>query len=183
MKAVGDFQILQKEETGLRLNVSFATALSIREGVVLYGVALMPESLAGVSASEGADTENRLMTLIVTPFPQASWARMIRMSVTIDPRPGSLFGLIQALNRLQIFPRHVEDVTGTSFANEMASASGIFQGLGGEIDEDDPIVPSATLVLELPQPGGASGQVAELHENLHKITEDGRSSAAAIPKL
>ncbi|HEV7516743.1 MAG TPA: hypothetical protein VGR07_10620, partial [Thermoanaerobaculia bacterium] len=82
MKGIGEFLILQREETGLVLEPSFVAALGIREGVVLYGV--VPHTLEHGPALVGAEAENRLMTLIVTPFPKGSWSRLIRMSVTID---------------------------------------------------------------------------------------------------
>ncbi|HWM90138.1 MAG TPA: hypothetical protein VN493_05175 [Thermoanaerobaculia bacterium] len=179
MKGVGDFLILQREETGLVLDPSFVAALGIREGVVLQGVVL--QSLGRGPTLVGADAENRLMTLIVTPFPQGSWSRLIRMSVTIDPRPGSLYSLVRALNELQIFPRHIEDVTGTSF-----QATYGVRGAGPvsyDKTNEEPIVPSATLVMELPRPETVSGERADLHACLMKIIGDLRESAAAIPML
>jgi ABC-type transport system involved in cytochrome c biogenesis ATPase subunit len=186
MKAVGDLQVLQGENQGLHLGLSFATDLGIREGMVLYGVALVPENPK--KSTRFGDTEDRLMTLIMTPLPHASWPRLIRMSVTIDPRPGSLFTLIKALNSLRIFPRYIEDVTGTDLAHvEPYSPSRGVLKLDKSARRDDAILPSATLVLELPQiqdrPKSPEDDLYPLHSALSRVLSSPQASAEAILKL
>jgi hypothetical protein len=167
MKAVGELQILERETTNITLDASFVTALGIREGVVLYGV--VPQSEQAGLSQPVPETESRLMTLIVTPLPPGSWSSLIRMSVTIDPKPGSLHSLVKALNELRIFSRHIEDVTGTNLA--------------GELQSGEPIFPSATFVLELPQAGQAPPDLADLHNSLHKVIHNHKESAPAIRQL
>jgi len=167
MKTVGEFKILEREKTDLTLDASFVTALGIREGAVLYGV--VPQSREEGLEQAGGDAENRLMTLIVTSLPPESWPRLIRMSVTLDPQPGSLYSLVEVLNNLRIFPRHLEDVTGTTF--------------NGKEQSGEPILPSATFVLELPRPEALNPRDAELHNCLRQVIEDHKKSAAAIERL
>jgi ABC-type multidrug transport system fused ATPase/permease subunit len=162
MKAVGEFLVLQREEVALPLPPSFASALGIREGVVLYGVVLVPEN------REAAENR-RLMTLIVTPFPHGSWSRLIRMSVTIGSRPGSLQALLKALNSLHIFCRHIEDITDGAEI--------------GVLPSEEPIVPSVTLVVEIPLRGTVSADNEPLHASLLGVLDDPTSGAGALSSL
>jgi len=181
MKRVGDFRILEPKDADFSIDESFATALGIREGSVLYGISLT-HAAAHKETSETSsdrDVENRLMTLIVTPFPRTSWSRLVRMSVTLDPKPGSLFELVSALNNMKLFTRHVEDVTGTT----LSGVSTYRPAFADDTDtQDRALLPSATFVLEIPSPGEA-GHTDELHAALTDVLHDARTSSAAIPKF
>ena len=161
MKSVGDFQILKHPHTGLNVDHSFVTALGIRQDTVLQGIVLKHSLPKNANTSkEGSDLEHRLMTLVVTPFPHASWSRLIRIAVTIDPRPGSLYRLVHALNQLHLYSRYLADVTGTS---------SYATGKVSDLVTGEPILSSATFVLELPQEGHDRGELDLLHQSLRKV--------------
>lgn len=179
MKRVGDFRILEPKDADFSIDESFATALGIREGAVLYGISLTHQTTREETPSS-TDVENRLMTLIVTPFPRTSWSRLLRMSVTLDPKPGSLFELISALNKLNLFPRYVEDVTGTMLSG--VSSYRPDSANPNSDAKDRSLLPSATFVLEIPHAGEAATK-DDLLTALAEVIRDARTSAAAIPKF
>jgi hypothetical protein len=156
-------------QTEFLLDPALASILKLREGMVLYGVALAHRS----GAAEGADPEDRLMTLIMTPYPEASWPQLLRLSVTIDHRPGSLHSLITALSSLQLYPRSIEDITGTSLDGVTLFAPGRNKELPHGQESTPLILPSAMLVLELPAPDAVHPDLLLLHKQLRSIITSG----------
>lgn len=155
------FQIINSNELYLELDSALAATVAVREGDVLYAISLVHKKCEDLQPNIG--TDRRLMTLIATPFHHDSWAGLLRLSVTIDPQPGSLFKLVQALNLLQIEIRYVEDVTGTRLSDLDINPL----DHSHESWATDSFLPSAMLVVEIP--GRASSALREAHDDFDQF--------------
>lgn len=171
MKCLGAVTVLKHPDSVVPLDDFFAKVLGLGEQTVLYAVGIPPAPAA--SADGGWQSEDRLLSLMLTPFPKPCWSRLLRLSATIEPRPGSLRRLLNGLKRLSLFPRHIEDVTGT----ELPPAGGWQTAATGASTHQRGALPSVTVTLELPQrPLSAEGSTAShdtvrLHEMLVGLIE------------
>jgi hypothetical protein len=162
MKKIAEkFQIITSNDLYLELDSALAATVAVREGDVLYAIPLVHKEYEKLRYN--IETDRRLMTLIATPFHHESWQGLLRLSVTIDPQPGSLFRLVQAFNLLQIEIRYIEDVTGTRLSDLDINPLGYSQ----ESSVNDSFFPSAMLVVEVLEE--ASGALQEADTDLKQF--------------
>jgi hypothetical protein len=180
MKIVGALQVVDEDKGWIDIDSSIASTLRMREGVTLYMVALAPEKTIQSPEENSQYTPERKMTLIASPFPEASWGHLFRMSVTLSPFSGSLHKLLKAFNELHLHCRHLEVVNGIDLKEtrfygldrRMSSISSVEKTVA------DLLLPSAFFVLELRhdrdrKDPGKAGQILELHRKLGTLLEEG----------
>ena len=173
MKVFGRVQILEENAMHYELGREIELALSLENDSVLHGVAIFFKRDVQTSSIGPLHTK---MTIVLSPFPIASWRRLIRVSVTLSPEAGTLHALIAALNKANIFCRHLE------YSNDLdLSGVRLFRGSHDGISPENEgkfryIVPTALLTLELPSKeadGKPEDQELEkLHQLLNSVVED-----------
>jgi hypothetical protein len=214
MKIVDSLQLIHEDESWIDIDPPTADALRMREEVTLYMVALTPEKASpkpgkpdegaqstpggeGATAPQKSDecsqyTPEREMTLIASPFPEASWGHLLRMSVTLNPFSGSLHRLVRTLNDLHLHCRHLEVVNGVDLIGASAyrldrRLESIFspkedaaptEETAPKEEAVDLLLPSAFFVIELRhdrdrKDQGQEGEFLLLHKELGKLLKEG----------
>jgi hypothetical protein len=162
MKTIGKVQILDDRATALTTDTDLAQALRMKDGSILYAAALVyPDK----------------MSLIASPFPERTWPRLVRVSISYLTVRGSIFRILQALNALEFYCRFIEEVPAVSLEEAIVY-------VGGAPSSPPPasrdIMPCVFMVLELPIEKDSQ---SELHRTLHALFKDQESHGAAPHKL
>lgn len=151
MKVIGRAQILEEPNVTLSVEDDLAAALNLGDDAQLYAVALTRDGLRPGPYQESAEAS--WITIIASPFSTAMWSKLIRVSVTVDPAPGSLQKLLRAFNELGLLCRFIESTNGIDlrsfkpFDSRRTAPGAIGDDMGPE--SHPLIIPSTIAVVEV----------------------------------
>lgn len=192
MKVVGRLQILRETDTVLAIDPEIISAARLRPHSMLEAIVLLPpepptpQETADAAGSGNGDPISRV-TLIATPLPESSWGNLVRMSATLDPRPGSLRKMMEVLNDLHLRCRYVETINDVDllgrklFALDLAEYPLGEASTPGATDGEDRkrlsnlIIPSTLVVLELPENHETlelEPETRDVHALLRKLADE-----------
>lgn len=162
MKIIGKVKVLDENATALTVDVELAQALRIKDGSILYANALVyPDKTC----------------LIASPFPERAWSRLVRVSISYLTVRGSIFRILQALDRLGLYCRFIEEVPAVSL-------EGALVYVGGTPSSPPPtsrdIMPCVFMVLELPIEDAEQSALHYAMHALFKASESGHSAPSRI---
>lgn len=189
MKAVGRLQVLNEESTNLSIDPEIASAAKLQAQSLLEAVVLLP-----AEANTKDDTKDLIsrMTLIATSLPESSWGNLVRLSTTLDPKPGSLRKMIEVFNELHLHCRYVETINDIDLRGRRlldldleeypldgssSDESSVDDGSAEERREriSSLIIPSTMVVIELPQDYTnlkLEKNAKSLHKHLRNLADD-----------
>ena len=154
MKTVSRVFELKTGDCTIEIPTTLTDNLALFERSVLYGV-FLPSKNSYDQATCGLNPHGLLnepqSTLVASPFPVQSWVRLVRASFSVGTGNGKVLRLFKLLERLALFPRHVEAVEGIDLQNIRFSASDFEKQPGGERLDSNDIRPSAMVVFEVPR--------------------------------
>lgn len=135
MKSSLRVRTLEAGEPHVRLPAELLTALALRPGDQMYGV-----MVEGPGWPDGAESPiGPLATLYASPLPHRAWGRLVRLSFTSGPGPGTLARLTQCLQTLRLYPRFVE-----------SAETRPLNPTGQVIDPLETSGPDTTTIVEIP---------------------------------
>ena len=122
------------------------------------------------------------VSIVMSPLPIPSWSNLVRMSVTVDPVPGSLHEVLKALNSIHLHCRHMESTNGLDLNKFRVYHSSMraspnpseIDGHAEDVARPDLIIPSTLLWIELPYepPGCLAQEILTLHRQLRNLIEN-----------
>lgn len=159
MKLSGEIQLLEAPSTRFRISNRIADALGIHAESLLY-VALITNRVDTPEARKSP----RETLVLASPFPTQCWGRLVRASILLEPKAGEYHRLLQKLNELRLYVRHVSAID--SFV--LQAESFLNNRTPSLFAPDVGIPPAVVVTLEVPF-GRAEDRTNLLHWTLRRL--------------